>query len=225
MYLKITNSEENHNNLQYQDGLIIDPVPFSYKGSCCPGGIYFTTPEYICNFLDYGIYVREITIPEDAEMVQDPQGDKWRASKVILGNRRDLREVDTWKWLIQNGIDIHFYYEYALRYASSNGHLEVVKCLVENGADIHAHNNQSLRCASRKGYLEIVKFLVENGADIHTYYDEALSNSSGNGHLEVVKYLVEKGADIHASGDEALRSASENGHFEVVKYLESLSVV
>jgi hypothetical protein len=50
-------------------------------------GIYFTTPEFICRFLGYGIYIREVTIPEDAEMVEDPTGDKCRASAVILGER------------------------------------------------------------------------------------------------------------------------------------------
>lgn len=59
MYLKITNLNECHNGLQYQDGLIIDPIPFEKEGSCCPGGIYFTTPEYICNFMNMGRYVRE----------------------------------------------------------------------------------------------------------------------------------------------------------------------
>jgi hypothetical protein len=96
MYLKITNAEENHHGLKYHDGLNIDPVPFSKDGSCVPGGIYFTTPEYIFDFLDMGVYVREVTIPEDAEMVRDPDGNKWRASKVILGPRRDIWSVGTW---------------------------------------------------------------------------------------------------------------------------------
>jgi hypothetical protein len=40
MYLKVTNSAENHNGLQYMDGLNVDPVPFAKEGSCCAGGGY-----------------------------------------------------------------------------------------------------------------------------------------------------------------------------------------
>ena len=42
MYLKITNEAENHNGLQYHDGLIQDILPFKKEGSCVPGGIYFS---------------------------------------------------------------------------------------------------------------------------------------------------------------------------------------
>jgi hypothetical protein len=45
MYLKITNEAELNNNLKYHDGLVEDIIPFRKKGSCVPGGIYFTTPE------------------------------------------------------------------------------------------------------------------------------------------------------------------------------------
>jgi len=95
-YLKITNAEENHYGLQYHDGLVEDIVPFSTEGSCCRGGIYFTTPEYICNFLKYGVNVREVTVPEGALMVKDPLGGKYRASAVILEPKRNLSEVGTW---------------------------------------------------------------------------------------------------------------------------------
>jgi hypothetical protein len=180
MYLKITNEAEIHNNLQYHDGLVEDILPFQPEGSCVPGGIYFTTTEHICEFLNYGVWIREITIPEDAQMVQDPDENKWRASKVILSPRRDLREVETWKWLIEIGVNIHAPHDFAFINAATNG------------------------------YFEVVKFLVEHGADIHVYDDESLRESAANGHLEVVKYLVEHGANIHACNDEALRFADQH---------------
>ncbi len=204
MYLKITNQNENHHGLQYQDGLVVDTVPFNKKGSCVPGGIYFTTPEHICDFLEYGVYVREVTIPADAEMVKDPAGDKWRASKVILGPRKDLKKIDTWKWLIELGANNN----YALTWCSRNGCLEVVKCLVEFGADIHFYDEAALRWASEGGQLELVKYLVELGSDVQVWHNYPLRIASYYGHLEVVKYLVEKGADIHALDDDVLRNAS-----------------
>jgi hypothetical protein len=161
MYLKITNSEENHNGLQCHTGLVEDIIPFKKEGSCVAGGIYFTSPEFICNFLSYGIWIREVTIPEDAELVKDSSGDKWRSNKVILGERKDLNKVETWKYLVEEcHADIHVDNEYAVRWASENGHIEVVKYLVEEcGADIHVENEEAVRLASANGRLEVVKYL------------------------------------------------------------------
>jgi hypothetical protein len=188
MYLKITNDTENHHGLQYHDGLIIDPVPFVREGSCCPGGIYFTTPKFICNFLDYGPWVREVTIPEDAEIVKDPQGGKWRASKVILSPRKDLREVETWKWLIECGMGIDDQNE-ALRTAAINGYLKVVKYLVELGADIHAGNDYIFKQAAAHSQLEVVRYLVEQGVDIHLDNDWVLRHAQLYGNLDVIDFI------------------------------------
>jgi hypothetical protein len=189
MYLKITNLEENHHGLQYHYGLIIDPIPFKRKGSCVSGGIYFTTPEFICSFIYYGPWVREVTIPEDAEMVQDPEGDKWRASKVILSSRKDLREVDTWKWLVENGADIHADNDMAIRVCAEYGHLEIIKYLVEKGANIHALYNYALRTSVCKGHLEVVKYLIKHEADISTHKDNLLRMAILYNHTEMVEYL------------------------------------
>ena len=90
MYYKVTNKDECHHGFQYKDGLNIDTNEFQPEGSCVKGGLYFTTLEHITYFFDYGIYVREVTIPEDAKMVEDPEGDKWRADKIILGERYSI---------------------------------------------------------------------------------------------------------------------------------------
>jgi len=61
---------------------------------------------------------------------------------------------------IELGVDIHARNNnYALGWASANGHLPVVKFLVEQGVDIHANNNQALIWASEKGHLPVVNYL------------------------------------------------------------------
>ena len=50
---------------------------------------------------------------------------------------------------------------YALNWASENGHLEVVKYLVKKGANVTAANNYPLKWASEKGHLKVVKYLVK----------------------------------------------------------------
>ena len=220
-YFKITNKDENHNGFQYVDGLNILDKPFEKYGSCVPGGLYFTDIEHIFEFLQYGIYLREVILPtddKDFEMVADEQN-KYRANKIILGKRYDLNDSTSFKYLVENGADVKTNNNYALRWASRYGHLDVVKYLVENSADVKTNNNSAVRLASEYGHLDVVKYLVENGADIKANNNYAVRIASKNGHLDVVKYLVENGADLKADNNSAVGWASRNGHLDVVKYL------
>jgi len=91
-YWKVTNDKECHYGLQYRTGLIVDPKPFNDNPneSCVEGGIYFTTKEYIHRFFWIGTNLRQIKIPKNASVVLNLEGDKYRADKVILGEKRDL---------------------------------------------------------------------------------------------------------------------------------------
>ncbi len=121
---------------------------------------------------------------------------------------------------IKNGGNIHT--NSALRWASNNGHLEVVKYLVGLDANIHTNDDLALIWASEEGHIEVVKYLVWVGANIHAQNDGALILASQYGHIDVVKYLVGLGANIHTRNDAALRWANRFGHLDVVKYLKSL---
>ena len=188
-YYKITNEEECHHGMQYQDGLNIDIKEFNPSGSCEPGGIYYSS-EDIFSFLSYGVWIREVTIPEDAQTYKDPDSDivKWKADKVILGPRRRIT-FDIIKELIDEGANIHAQCDYVLRTYAERGNLEAVKYLVEHGADIHADNDFALRYASRNGYFEVVKYLVEQGADIHAQDDYVLHCALAHDHLDIAEYL------------------------------------
>lgn len=65
-------------------GLNVDTVPFNPLGSCQSGGLYFTTAENLVKYLDYGNFIAEIKIPDDAEVYKDPEGDKWKADKIEI---------------------------------------------------------------------------------------------------------------------------------------------
>ena len=157
-YYKITNKEENHNGLQYHDGLIEDIKPFNPSGSCKSGGIYFASKDILV-FLDYGPWIREVTLPDGEEVYENPGSPKkYKSHKVILGKRK---EID----------------------------LDVIKDLVKEGADIHANDNEALRWAAENGHLDVVKYLVSMGADIHALDDGTLRWAAINGHKDVVKYL------------------------------------
>ena len=191
-FYKITNEQELHNGLQYKTGLNIDPIPFNPNGSCLKGGIYYTTAEHILEFLDYGPWIREVTIPVDAQTYKDPKGDKWKSDKVILGDRRKWCTVAVMKELIKEGADIGAEDQYSIVFSSSSGNLEVVKYLVENGANIHVSNDMSFRSAARNGHLSVVKYLVENGANVHSFNKEYIKHAIECEHIDIdiVKYLA-----------------------------------
>ena len=51
------------------------------------------------------------------------------------------------------GISVRYDNDFALKYASQNGYLDVVEFLVDKAADIHNCNEVSLKYASRNGHL------------------------------------------------------------------------
>ena len=89
-----------------------------------------------------------------------------------------------------------------------------------------AYNNTAIRWASYNGHLEVVKYLMSLPGNIDPSADNnyAIRWASRNGHLEVVKYLMSLPGNIDpsANNNAAIRWASEKGHLEVVKYLMSL---
>ena len=187
-FYKITNKNEIHYEMEYKTGLNVDIKPFNPFGNCETGGIYFSRKDILA-FLEYGCWIRKVTLPKDEEIYENPgKIKKWKAHRVILGKRK---KID----------------------------LEVIKKLVKEGADIHSNNDRALRWASSEGHFGVVKFLIEKGADIHADSDRALKWASSEGHLGIVRLLIEKGADIHSNNDYALIWASSKGHLGTVKFL------
>ena len=121
-FYKITNEKECHHGFQYHDGLNVLDKLFEPTGTCVEGGLYFSDEDNIHKFLDYGCWLRVITIPEDAQMVKDPEGDKWRADKIILGNKYEILNIETLKKspFLCKGTNL-------ARYAAKYGHLDCLK--------------------------------------------------------------------------------------------------
>jgi hypothetical protein len=163
-YWKITNKEERHHYLQYKDGLNVDIVPFNPIGSCEPGGIYFASKD-IFRFIDYGPWIREVFLPEDARVYKNPGiPEKWKADKVILGLRREWCDVEVLKELIEYGCDPTD--NFVIRLAAENGHLDVVKYLHSIGCDPTGYDNLAIRWAAENGHIEVVEFLESVGCEL-----------------------------------------------------------
>jgi hypothetical protein len=223
-YYKILNEAEYHRGYQYNDGLNILKEAFNDDPtkSCCKGGFYYTDISNIFEFIEYGIYVREVIIPLEARIVKDPSGNKWRTNQIILGKKHDLRNVETFKYLVDKGANIRNHDD-LLKWCAERGYLEIICYLVEQGASVK-NGNSLLIWSSFHGHLNVVQYLVEQGADIHAFCDLSLCNASYNGKLEVVKYLVEQGADIYIDCNRPLRLSIEQGHLNIVKYFVELGI-
>jgi ankyrin repeat protein len=191
---KILNKEENHHSLQYKTGLNIDPMPFNPSGDCKPGGIYYAR-EDILAFLNYGPWIREVTLPDGDEEYKNPgKPVKYKAHQVILGERKTIT-AEVIKQLLDEGANIHAWNDLALKWAAKYGHTETVRLLLDRGADIHAYHDEALKWAATHGYTKTVKLLLDRGANIHAWDDEALRWATLCGHTETVKLLLKRGAD------------------------------
>jgi ankyrin repeat protein len=63
------------------------------------------------------------------------------------------------KLALQQGANIHYNDDYALRLAAYNGHADVVKVLLDAGANVHANNDGALGWAAYYGHADVVKLL------------------------------------------------------------------
>ena len=111
---------------------------------------------------------------------------------------------------------------FAIRFASENGYLEVVQLLLQNErVDPSADDNYAIRLASYNGHMDIVRLLLQDvRVDPSADNNFAIRWASESGRLEVIQLLVQdERVDPSAYDNCSLKFASENGHLEVVQLL------
>jgi len=86
------------------------------------------------------IQVLPINDPE-FKMVKDPSGNKWRANKIILGNKYSLLDPETY---IKLGIEMM-----DMDRASSNGHEKILQWWKDSGLGLK-YSDDTLDRASQK---------------------------------------------------------------------------
>ena len=119
---------------------------------------------------------------------------------------------------LENGADIHYKKDSAVKIVAQDGNLEILKYLISKGANFRVDSDTPMEYAAFGGHLDIIKYLVEMGVKIYFNSSKALDAAIRNGHLDVVKYLVEKGINVRIH-KQFLDIASRHGHLDIVKYL------
>ena len=190
VYYKVTNLNENHHGFQYKDGLNILNRSFDTEGACAKGGLYFSDIHNIHRFASYGCWLREITIPDDAQVVVISQNNtrKYRADKLILGKRIPLYSLDALEILNLTPNETIGLFNEGLIHSCIYGNLELAKLCVSYGAD---EFGLCSTYACEYGHIDLAKLCVAHGAnDLRL----GLKYACENGHLDLVDFCMSQEA-------------------------------
>jgi hypothetical protein len=117
-----------------------------------------------------------------------------------------------------------------LKYASSNGHLDLLKILIDNGSDINASDDEGLQAihyAASEGNNHCLIYILDKGANVNSANDDgwqAIHASTREGHLTSLEILLSYGADansIERGGWYPVHFAADNGHSNCLELLIS----
>ena len=114
-------------------------------------------------------------------------------------------------------------FQQALRIASREGQVEIVRKLLTYGTDPNMKSNYrteystALLGAVRGGHGDIVDLLVFHGADVNQKLP--LSTAAGEGDIEMMQILIALGADVQVQGNDAWVPAAYRGQFHAFQYL------
>lgn len=126
--------------------------------------------------------------------------------------------IDTVKYLISRGANVHAKNDCVVCWAAQGGNLDIIKYLVDMGVDVNAQGGLALYSAAEYGNLGFIKYLVEeHGADVNIMNGVPLQQSAKKGHIKTVEYLINQGAN--PQNQLAIFWAISNGHHNVLKYL------
>jgi len=88
-FYKFTNELELHHWLKYQDGEIIDPLPFNPSGKCSKGGMYFFEQSQLLKYDDYVInprWIREVVLLPESKVYKELN--KYKTDRFVMKERK-----------------------------------------------------------------------------------------------------------------------------------------
>ncbi|AKI80497.1 putative ankyrin repeat protein [Acanthamoeba polyphaga mimivirus] len=181
---------------------------------------YFTRIDNVFDFLKYGVYLREITLPtNNTNFELYVENDKLSANMVNFDVKHKLSDPETFDYLVKKGADIKSHLVNILLWASSHGFLNIIKYVHTYGTDLRTKNDYALRLACKCGHNNVVKYFIRNGLDPKASNDFAICWAAEFGHYETVKILIKYNLDVTTCSNYALRYACKNGYITLANYL------
>lgn len=172
-YYKVLRKDMTHRGFRYEMGLNIDTNEFNDNPNfaCVKGGLYFTDFPKIINFIDYGEYLAEITIPKDAKVVTFDG--KYRTDKFIINKIKNLHNIDTIKEIIERFNKKKFALEQCITGLVLHGNLDLAHKVRYEYKFIDIDNLKRLFYiiinSERTNKQEIVNFIITS-LDWYRYY-------------------------------------------------------
>jgi hypothetical protein len=106
--MKCINNDFCHKGFKYQIGWNTDTIEFNPFGSCKAGGLYFTTSDFIHEFLEFGSNIAIIELCQDAEFYIDPAKNKYKTNKFIITELLPQTEEICKLAVQQNGMALQY---------------------------------------------------------------------------------------------------------------------
>uniref|UniRef100_A0A6G6AAI0 Ankyrin repeat-containing protein n=1 Tax=Borely moumouvirus TaxID=2712067 RepID=A0A6G6AAI0_9VIRU len=126
-------------------------------------------------------------------------------------------KLETFKFLLKNGIDISYKNNCAISLAVEHKNFEIVELLLDNSVDLFCHDNYVLKYAIFHNNVEIIKKLIQMGVDPFPYQDYLLSICTQRNCLITLQYLLELGL---RTGDQTIiYRAIERNHKDCFRIL------
>jgi len=197
---------------ELHDGLNNAKLPVYLTHDGYSGGINFAKEDVLA-LMYMGDELFEVD-PVSSVFESKCEPHLFRSNDVILKRVGSVRE--NIKFLVEQGANVHVWYDVPLINAAHKNDFELVRFFVERGADVNAWRGLPLLRALENQNFTMAKYLIENGANIEES-NEPLINAVLRRDLASVKFLIRQGATGNILY--ALRLAVEQNAAEIVLFL------
>ena len=222
MYVKITNKFETHNGFEYRDGLneLLEPFNDDAFQSCVPGGLYFTNINHAHKYYSYGIYIRKINLPEndpEFKIIMDRTGDKWRANKIILGERYSLCNLETYKILNIKTPTINFMIKCAIKEDNINSLNTLGKIYLKNNPMIKLFCGKLCYGAALKKSYNIITWIKNEGL---IDFDKIYIGAALGGNIDILQWAFDNNKYLSIDNKiDIINNAARRGHLDILKWV------
>ncbi|AZL89578.1 ankyrin repeat protein [Megavirus baoshan] len=181
-----------------------------------------TTAKYLFDTDISGTYLREVIIPINDYIIINKQNNNINTNMLILGNQYNFSEVETFKYLIEQNLDLDNLK--IVNWACKYGHLNIIKFILDNLPQISnsEHYNYSrittiIGTAIKFKQLHIAEYFINDSIDFDI--ENVVKKLVHYKHLNLIKKIIEKNdINIDTIFDYALKYKS----FDIIKYIISI---